>query len=164
MKLIKINPIKINRFYLTLVSAVFLLFFSNFFLSCTGINYEKKIPGWYTCSTKINKTFINADVTYYKNGDLKFDATVSEDVIENLSMKIKIKMIGSWTYSDGKIFEKLNSIEVSPKIVEDVIKESFYKEYEKDKDKGNTVKEINDYSMVLINDKGEETIYTRVKK
>ncbi len=155
---------KISRFYIILLPAVFLLFFSNLFLSCTGTNYEKKIPGWYTCSAKINKTTLAAEVTYYKNGDLKFDATVSEDVIENVSMKIKIKMIGTWSYTDGKIYEKLKSIEVSPKIVEEAIKESILKEYEKEQDKGSVVKEINDYSMVLVNDKGEETIYTRVKK
>lgn len=155
---------KISRFYIILLPAVFLLFFSNLFLSCTGTNYEKKIPGWYTCSTKINKTTLAAEVTYYKNGDLKFDATVSEDVIENVSMKIKIKMIGTWSYTDGKIYEKLKSIEVSPKIIEEAIKESILKEYEKEQDKGSVVKEINDYSMVLVNDKGEETIYTRVKK
>jgi hypothetical protein len=145
-------------------NSIILFTLINLLISCSSIDHEKKIPGWYTCSKKIDKTFMNADVTYYKNGDLKFDAFVSEDVFENLSMKIKVKIIGSWIYKDGKIFATLKSMEVSPKIVEDVIKESFYKEYESTKDKGETVKDINEYSMVLVNDEGEETTYTRIKK
>jgi hypothetical protein len=153
--------IKINQ---TFKSSIILIVLFSLLISCSSNDFEKKIPGWYSCSKKIDKTFINADVTYYKNGDLKFDAFISEDVFENLSMKINVKIIGSWKYKDGKIFETLKSIEVNPKIVEEVVTESFYKEYEKEKDKGSVVKDINEYSMVLINEKGEETTYTRIKK
>lgn len=142
------------------ISALFLVLL---LASCkTDSNLRKKIPGWYSYAETLENGALKGNITYYKNGEMKVDATFSDNVTVPTD-GITITIIGTWSVEDGYLKEKVNELTSKPKFIADPILKALKKEEEKNS-KGSEIIHVNKEELQLKTAEGELITYLRIKK
>jgi len=120
------------------------------------------VPGWYS-TRMIYKTgdSLIGNMTYYKNGQSKMNATYHQEIGKGDNLSIKFQMEGRWRVEKGRLIDSAETILVTPKFLHKKIEKIMKSSHPLI---GRKILGVDTHALLVQDEQGIQTEYIRIKR